>query len=191
MAWNDADELIVAGDGQVYVAAVGTALPTTGPTQALNAAFKGLGYHTEDGASISVDPDLFEVPAWQSRRAIRRDFQGQELTVSFTLLQWDEDTLPFAFGGGSIVDLGSGNYRYDFPEDSASLDERSLILDVVDGSKRFRFVFPRGNVTEGVESQFQRGAAAGLPISWKALAPTEGGSAGYVLMNSAAFAAGS
>lgn len=190
MAWNNPDDLIVAGDGQVFVAPVGTALPTSGPTAALNSAFKGLGYHTEDGASFSAEPDLFEVPAWQSRRPIRRDFQGQELTVSFTLLQWDEDTVPFAFGGGAIVDLGSGNYRYDFPEDTDSLDERALILDVADGDKKFRFVFPRGNVTEGVESQFQRGEAAGLPVTWSALDPS-GGSAGYVLMNSAAFAAGS
>lgn len=190
MAWNDASELIVAGDGQAYIAPVGTALPNTGPTQALNSAFEGLGYHTEDGASFKASPDIQEFMAWQSRQAIRRELKAQELSVQFVLQQWDEDSVPFAFGGGVVTDLGGGNFRYDFPDDTAQLQEKALILDVADGSVKYRFVFPRGNVTEDVESEFKRDAAAGLPITWKALEPTTGGSPGYFLTN-ASYATGS
>lgn len=191
MAWNDADELVVAKNGQVYVAPIGTPLPTD-PDEALNAAFIGLGYVTEDGATLTVSPEVTDFMAWQSRQPIRRELTAQEIQVSFGLQQWNEETVPLAFGGGQITTLGGGaGYRYDFPEDSDSLDERALVLDAQDGAVHHRFVFPRGNVTEAVETQFQRGATAVLPVTFKALEPTEGGRPGYYLTDSPDFAAGS
>lgn len=191
MAWNDASELVVGGSGEAYVAPVGTALPTT-PTANLNAAFVGLGYHTEDGATFTVSPDVTEFGAWQSRQPIRRELNGQDIQVAFALQQWNEETVVLAFGGGEISEPAEDVFRYDFLTDEDSLDERSLVLDVADGIRKMRFVFPRGNVTEAVESQFQRGATAQLPITFKVLEPTEGGAPGYVLFNDdAAFAAGS
>lgn len=190
MAWNDASQLVVAGTGQVYVADVATTLPEASPVEALDGAFEGLGYHTEDGLTLTATPTVQEFPAWQSRRPIRRELTAQDLQVAFVLQQWDEDSVPFAFGGGEITDLGGGMYRYDFPADDDQLQEKALVADVIDGDTHYRFVFPRGNVTEAVESQFQRTAVAGLPITWKALAPTEGGSAGYFLTD-ADYSAGS
>jgi hypothetical protein len=53
MAWNDSGEYVVAGTGEAYVGAVGATAPTT-PTSSLSvASWTGLGYHTEDGVSIS------------------------------------------------------------------------------------------------------------------------------------------
>lgn len=191
MAWNDADELIVAANGQVYFAPVGTPLPTD-PDAALNAAFVGAGFLTEDGASISVGPEILDISAWQARNPIRRELTGQTITASFTFQQWNEENVVLAFGGGAVTNLGGGaGYRYDFPDASDSLDERSLVIDAIDGSTHHRFVFPKGNVTEAVESQFQRTAAALLPVTFRVLEPNEGASPGYFLTDSAAFAAGS
>lgn len=189
MSWNDASEIVVAGSGQVYVAPVGTSLPTT-PTATPNAAFVGLGYHNEDGVSISVSPTIEEFSAWQSRQAIRREMTAQEITISFALQQWNENNVVLAFGGGAISTV-SGGYRYDFPEDDDSLAEKAIIVDCVDGATHHRFVFGRGTVTEAVESQFQRGATALLPITFKVLGPEDGGAPGYYLTDSAAFATGS
>ena len=172
MAWNNASELVVAGNGQVYVAPVGTTLPTS-PTAALNAAFVGLGYITEDGATVTVSPDIAEFNAWQSRSPIRREKTGQAVTVAFQLMQWDEDTVPLAFGGGAITG-SAGNWRYDLPADDAALDERALVLDASDGTTHYRWVFPKGNVTEAVEAQFSRANPAVLPITfwlWPSPAP--------------------
>jgi hypothetical protein len=192
MGWNDANELVVGGTGEAYVAPVGSTLPAKKPTDALDAAFFGLGYHTEDGASFSVTPDISEIGAWQSRQPIRRDLNGQDIMVSFVLQQWNEESVCLAFGGGEITEVESGIFRYDFPDESDVLDERALVLDVADGDDNLRFVFPRGNVTEAVETQFKRSEPAVLPITFKVLSPTDGGAPGYVLMDNAeAFAAGS
>lgn len=191
MGWNDSTEIVVASNGQVYVAPVGTPLPAD-ESVALNSAFVGLGYITEDGATISVSPEIQDYMAWQSRQPIRREMTAQEASVSFGLQQWNEDTVPLAFGGGSVVLVSAGHYRYNLPDETQALDERALILESNDGSKKMRWVFPRGTVTEAVETQYQRGATALLPITFKPLAPSAGGSPGYFLTNDAAsFAAGS
>jgi hypothetical protein len=138
-----------------------------------------------------VSPTIEEFMAWQSRQAVRRELTAQELQVAFQLEQWNEETVPLAFGGGEITSV-SGGYRYDFPTESDALDERALVVDADDGDRRTRFVFPRGNVTESVETQFQRSALALLPITFKALQPADGSAAGYALFSDeVAFAPGS
>lgn len=189
MAWNNANEIVVGSNGQAYVAPVGTALPTT-PIVALNVAFVGLGYITEDGAAVSVAPEVEDYMAWQSRSPVRREKTSQEIQITFALMQWNDATVPAAFGGGTVSGT-AGNYRYDLPSDAAALDERALILDAVDGNVHMRWVFPRGNATEAVEATYQRGAPASLPLTFKALAPAEGVSPGYFMSDAAAFAAGS
>lgn len=190
MAWNDPNEIHVASNGQVYVAPVGTALPVS-PTASLNAAFVGLGYCTVDGVTINVAPDIQEIMSWQSRQATRRQLMAQDVTATFTLQQFNEDTVPLAFGGGSVVLVSAGVYRFDLPTDGA-LDERAMIIDGVDGSVHMRIVLPRGNVTEAVEMKFARDSESQLPITFKALQPTDGSTAmRFYSDDSAAFVAGS
>lgn len=189
MAWNNANEIVIGSNGQVYVAPKGTPLPTD-PVAALNAAFVGLGYITEDGATLTVTPTVENYMAWQSRTPVRREKTSQEITLAFALMQWNEQTVPAAFGGGTVSG-SAGNYRYDLPKDDAALDERAMILEANDGSVHMRWVFPRGNATEAVEAAYQRGAPSSLPLTFGVLAAAEGASPGYFLTDSAAFAAGS
>lgn len=191
MAWNDSNELVVAGTGQIYVAPVGTALPTT-PTASLNAAFFGLGYTTEDGVTFTGTPTITDFNAWQSQQAVRRERVGQEIQAAFQLEQWNEQSVPLAFGGGSVTNPSGSIYRYVFPEAGAALDERAMVIDVQDGTRHIRFVIARGNVTDSVETQFRRTELAVLPITFKALQPTDGSDTCAVLFDdAAAFAAGS
>jgi hypothetical protein len=189
MAWNNANEIVVASNGQCYVAPVGTPLPATSVV-ALNAAFTGLGFVTEDGAAVTVTPEVSDYMAWQSRSPVRREKTSQEAQVALSLMQWNEQTVPAALGGGTVSGT-AGNYRYDLPDDNAALAEIALVLDAVDGSVHMRWVFPRGNSTEAVEATYQRGNPAALPLTFKALTAPGGGSPGYFLSDSAAFAVGS
>lgn len=190
MAWNDPNEIRIASNGQVYVAPVGTALPTT-PTAALNSAFVGLGYLTEDGAKLAVAPEVQDIKSWQSRQSTRRELINQEVTASFTLQQFNESTIPLAFGGGDVTSPSTGIYRYELPT-SGALDERAMIIDAIDGSVHQRWILPRGNVTDAVEISMVRNAEQQLPISFKGLQPADGStSLIYLTDDAAAFAAGS
>lgn len=191
--WQHSAEIHVGESGEVYAAPSLTAtLPNaTGAPLAQGAGqFAGLGFHDEDGLSLRVTPNIVEFGAWQTRVPVRREAQATEILETFGLQQWNDFTVPLAFGGGSIS--GSApDFRYDLPKDTDALNEVALVSDVVDGTTVFRFVFPRGNVTEPVESKFARSETAKLTIGYKALTPAGGGSPGYFLTNDAGFSAGS
>jgi len=187
------DEIVVASFGQIYTAAVGTTLPAanTNPKAGLDSGFGyASGYVTEDGVTFSVTPDVTDIPAWQSEDPVRRIRTGVETMLSFELMQWNEKTVPLAFGGGEVTN-GGGYYTYTPPSAADGLAEKSLVLDWNDGDKNYRIVVPRGTVTEGTETQLQRGASANLSIGFKALAPTGGGDTWYLLTDDDAFAVGS
>lgn len=191
MAWNDPNETVIAGDGQVYVADLGTSLPANADAS-LDAAFSGLGYHTEDGVNVNQEPNIVEHRSWQSKYPTRVIRDTEDFMLTFVLQQFNEVNIPLAFGGGSIVDLGGGQYRFDPPSAADAPDDRAVVCDVDDGDRRARFVVPRGLAVESTELQFTRSEMAGLPITLKALQPEDGGLAWYVYFNDAdAFAAGS
>lgn len=188
--WNNASDTLIAGSGQVYVGATGSTLPTT-PTGSIDTAFAGLGYHTEEGVSLSFSVSIIGHRAWQTQDEIRRQVDTRELALSFQLLQWDEDTVPFAFGGGSISSV-SGGYKFTPPQPTDALAEKALICDLDDGSERTRIIIPRGTVTEGVDTSFTRTSMSALSVSFKALQPTDGSASWYFLSSdSTAYAAGS
>ena len=184
---QDAAELIVASHGDVYVAPVGTALPTT-VAGSLNAAFVNLGLITEDGVSSSVSPEIEEFRAWQRRQPVRRELLNQDISVTFALEQWNAETVKFAFGGGTVSEPTPGQFRYDFPDGDDALDERSMVIDWQDGpTSSYRMVLARGNVTDAVEFQRVRNQLAILPVSFGILAPSDDSSPGYLLASDTAF----
>lgn len=75
-------------------------------------------------------------------------------------------------GDVTVLTAGSNaagaEYVYTPPEPE-ELDERSLTVEWQDGDKDYRLYFPRGMVTEAIESKLSRGAAADLPITFAAL----------------------
>lgn len=186
----DSDELVVAGTGRVYVAPIGTALPTTEAT-ALNAAFVDLGYTTEDGVSFAISQETTDIMAWQSRSPIRRILTAVEFTNSVELQQWNPDTFQTAFGGGVTSEVSAGHYRYDFIDDDDALAEHILILEFNDGDKIYRLVEPRVTLNDGTEVTLTRTAAGTMPVSLKALKPDGEIKTAFMLTNDPAFEVGS
>jgi hypothetical protein len=138
-----------------------------------------------------VTPNITDFMSWQSRQATRRELTAQEIQAQFNLQQWSEVTVPLAFGGGEITSPETGVYKYTLPLDGDALDERALVIDGQDGDRHFRIVLPRGNVTDAVATNFRRSQEAVLPVTFKALQPTDLSPAAFILTDDAAFATGS
>lgn len=187
---TDPDQLVVASYGEIYIADTGTTLPTS-PTAALNAGFTSLGYVTEDGVTLSVEPEIEEFMAWQSRQAVRRELTGQSITVSFELEQWNTENLLLAFGGGQVTQPSAGVFKYEFPDDEDALQEKAIVVEWKDGQRDWRFVASRGNVTEAVETSLNRSNLAVLPITFQVLDAESGGAPAYILTDDSAFVTGS
>lgn len=190
--WNDAGETWVAGDGQAYIAPVGTTLPKDAKTKPSN-TFAGLGYHTEDGVKTNKSLEVSEYGAWQSEDPIRRERKSKNFEVAFSLLQWNDATLPFASGGGKIESLTENQFKYVPPTDSDALEEKALLVDVEDGQRKMRIYVPRGTVTDPGESVFNRDTMSNLSVAFKALKPSDGGPSYYYVFDDveAAMTAGS
>jgi hypothetical protein len=157
----DPDELIVAPTGKLLLAPVGTA-PPADTTTAWAAAWIDLGYLSEDAVTVSHDSETTEIMAWQSSYAVWSDVRvGQD--IQFQLMQWNEDTLSFAYGGGTFT---AG--KYEAPARGA-YDPHALGIEVVDGSKVRRVIYHRVKVSELGDITFKGDEAALLDVTVKLL----------------------
>jgi len=102
MAGNNAREIRVAGNGRILVANLGT-LPPTDTVAEWGSGWKDLGYTTTDGVKLAKKDKIDPIDTWQSVSAARFVYSDRDLTLKFQLLQMNEDTLPFFFGGGTRV----------------------------------------------------------------------------------------
>src|SRR5829696_8153110 len=96
----DATELFIPGGGSVLIAPVGTDGPDDTST-AWSGTWTDLGYTDENGVTITPGMTLTDIPAWQSRYPLRRIVTAETMDIAFSLLQWNEDTISLAFGGGT------------------------------------------------------------------------------------------
>jgi hypothetical protein len=157
----DAEETVVGANGNLWVAPFGTALPTD-IDEALNGAFVDVGFLTEDGAKFTDTKTVKKIPAWQSFYQIRQIVQNREAMIEAGMQQWNEETVPLAFGGGAVVQTTNG-YRYN-PPDPEELDELSVVLAWADGDKNYRLVVPKCTVEDAVTFTLARSDLALLPI---------------------------
>jgi hypothetical protein len=142
---------------------------------ALNAAFDEHGFVSDDGVTFRDGKEVEGIPAWQSFYDIRKIVAAKTSGAEFVLKQFNPDNAALAFGGGE-VDVSSGVATYT-PPPPGEIDERSLVIEWEDGDYTFRLVFPKGMVTDDVESNLVRTASADLPIAYEATpegAPVEG-----------------
>lgn len=184
---QDAHEILVAAKADIWIAPVGTSLPTT-ESGALNGSFINLGYTSEDGTNLNYTQTTEEVMAHQTPDPVRRLRTGSAMTAVFNLLQFNQASWELAFGGGTWSEPSPGSYRYDPPDENDALAEYAGVLDWEDEDKKTRLVIPRGTVSEDVETTLARTAASVLPISLKALKPDNDDPAWYSITNDPAFA---
>lgn len=162
---QDTDEIVVAANGNIYVAPVGTAEPADVAT-AWPAGWVDLGYASEDGVTVTDSKTLERIPVWQLFYPARLIITERDFRVAFSLRQWNTSTVRLAFGGGTVTDTaGAAPYTFTPPAPGA-IDDRALGVEFIHGAFTYRLVVPRGMVTDDVESQLVRTAAADLPITF-------------------------
>jgi len=162
---SDDTEIVVAASGTVWVALPGTTRPTD-PTSVPPAGWVDLGYVSEDGATLSDAKSVEDIRSWQSFYPTRKIIAEKTVAATFTLLQWNETNIILAFGGGEVSNITTGVWRFIPADPDAGTDERSIMLDWVDGSRNFRLIIPRCLVVDTVETTLQRTAAAELQLTF-------------------------
>ncbi|MFD4443426.1 hypothetical protein ACFWPK_26985 [Nocardia sp. NPDC058519] len=149
---------------------MGTLLPV-GAADAPNAAFKALGYVSEDGIESQGERKIESVKDWNA------DIVAQlqtEHSVRFALTLyavWDQDVLREVFGSENITataaTASSGNL-YKVKETGTVLTPRSWIFDMKNDAKKLRIVLPNAKISQITEKKFVSTELAGFTITVEA-----------------------
>lgn len=182
----DPTRIVVPGRTRVYLAQVGTTAPANS-TAALAAGWTEVGLTTADSLSFATEPEFEEVTSAQSDFPTRRFQTSDGATVSVDLQEWSKDNFIYAFGGGTVTQVSAGQYKF-VPPSLGSRSEFAAIIEIIDGAKHYRYVFPRVMQVEGVEQELQKGQEARLPLRLAVLG-SDGVDAFYLLTDDPAFAA--
>jgi hypothetical protein len=179
-----ASEIMVGASGAVYVAPTGTALPVD-ITTALNAAFVDYGLITEDG--ITAEPAMEQeiLRSWQVLGRVRTIVTQRDFQVTFALQQWNELTLPFSFGGGTVTGVNPFIFT---PTETQVRDVRAMVIQWADGTRDFRLVIPEAEVTDLASFTLSKTAEAALGVTVNAISGAAAGYSWRIITDDAQFA---
>lgn len=163
----DAQEILIAGTATISVAPAGTPMPES-LGDALDAAFIDVGYTSEDGVVFADSKNVSGFRPHQSFYEVRRWVVSRASEARWTMAQWNTDNLIFAFGGGEVTEPVNNEFRYT-PPSPETIDERAVVIDLVDGDKHYRIGIPKGMVSSNTESTLARTGPGLLPITFGAL----------------------
>lgn len=163
----DQTEVRLAPFGNVYVAPIGTALPTNA-TMALNAAFKSLGYIDEDGVSLTPGVELTDIMMWQSAVPVKTTLDTVTFEVQFNMGQVNTTTWGLYFFNTTWVN-NFGQGKLTVPS-SPGTQEKALIIEWDDDlGDTVRLVLPTAVLADREALQLVRNGAQLTGVTFRAL----------------------
>lgn len=148
--------------GAVFVAPAGTTLPTDA-TSSLDAAFKGLGYVSEDGLVNSVETDTENVNAWGGDLVLVGQTNFAE-TFMVNLIETNAEALKVYYGEDNVTVDGD---EITIVQNSQQLPACIVVFELVlTGGRIKRIVVPNAQI---VDRSGEITYVDGEPIAYPAL----------------------
>lgn len=168
---NNANNAIAAKPkvaGGLWVAPLGTALPTN-ETTALNAAFKHVGYVTEDGVTRTEERNAENLLAWGGDTILVAQ-TGVEAALETTLAEFlSPEAAKVLYGSAQVsttAATGSAGAKMTVTGKLGTpAPQMSWILEMFSGTATVRVVFPKVQVTEFEDVTFKDDELAGRGVT--------------------------
>ena len=159
----------VAGGG--WRAPAGSTLPTDAVTT-LDAAFKCMGYVSEDGVTNNNTPESENVKAWGGDTVLILQ-TAKEDTWTLTLIEaLNADVLKTVYGDSNVT-TGTGTITVNAT--SAQLADKSFVIEMsMKGGVLKRVVIPTGSISEIGEIVYKDDEAVGYELTITALPNASG-----------------
>lgn len=160
--------------GAVYVAPYGTTLPTTA-WQALNAAFKNLGYVSEDGLVNGIETDVEDINAWGGDLVLSGQTTFKDM-FTVNLIETNAEALKVYYGEDNVTVEGNGSITV--KQNSEQLPNVSVVFELVlTGGRIKRIVLPNAQIADrSGEITYVDGEAIAYPAVFVAYPDANGDS---------------
>lgn len=133
----------VAVTGAVYIDVTAAGAAPTSSSSSLNAAYKDMGYISEDGVSLSMPDsgDATNLKAWQGNATVRTVHTTSEDNpqLTFTIVETKLEVIQAVFGATITSSVADGTFDYDIADQRGHV---RAVLDVVDGAELIRIYAP-------------------------------------------------
>lgn len=153
--------------GMVLDAPLGTPLPTDTKTD-LNEVFKGSGYVSEDGVSVSPSWDTTELKD-MSGSTVRTLLDGFTGEITFSLMNLlDTQSVKQAFGEGNVTVTPATTTEGQHLAIAIGAElppAREWVFNMKDGDAKVRIVVPNGQITAIDSIEFNKSNSANLPVT--------------------------
>lgn len=155
----DSANVDVAVGGYVAFSPTGTTAPVDADT-ALAVDWLGVGYLSDDGVVETRERSTSNIVAWQNADVVRSVTTESSITVNFTMIETNENSIELYYG--AAVDATTGSV-FIVPADSGG--RRSMIVQYIDGDKQVRLFIPEGEVTEVGDLTLASGEPVGYEVT--------------------------
>ena len=167
--------LVVAGKpkvgGAIWSAPLGTALPTDATT-ALNAAFKSLGYVSDDGLTNELTTDTEEIKAWGGDTVLTAQ-TGTSDTFTYKLIEsLNVEVLKEVYGASNVTGTLSTGIKISV--NSKEKIDHAIVIETVVRDKFKRIVLPVAKIKEMAEITYVDGEPVGYEVTVQALPDSSG-----------------
>jgi len=151
--------------GAVFVAPAGTAIPVDATT-ALDAAFEGLGYVSEDGLVNSTEADTSSINAWGGDQVLVGQTTFNEM-FTVNAIETNAEALKVYYGEDNVTVVGDA---ITITQNSDMLPNVVVVFELVlTGGRIKRIVVPNAQITDrSGEITYVDGEAVTYPLVFTA-----------------------
>lgn len=166
--------------GAVSRAPIGTKLPTS-TSEALDAAFKSLGYISEDGLTNSNSADSSTTAAWGGDIVLQTEGEKPDTFQGTFIEALNVEVLKMVYGDENVSgDIKTG---ITVKANASEAEEYSYVVDMIlKGGVQKRIVLPDAKVSEVGEITYKSNDAIGYQTTLSAL-PDGSGNTHYEYIN--------